>query len=727
MSYKKPLQIICLIGLSICVTGAILYCNVFYYNSINSNTQVQVEASEKPDYFFFVHMTAPTSNPVRMQYAQLMEGELPKIGIGAELDLIGWAGGIRPSPEVGTYKEGGYDTTFFGMTLGTPAGHPGDSLKTVYGAEAIPPAGFNIMLWSPETGKNYNNYRAQESEELIQKITSNLDPISAKKDFVEWQKLWYDVMPNVLIYNQYEVHAVSAGLYGYDPVKYPLNSIEDVWLTSDYIGTADQIVLAASTAGDSFNPLIATDFYDHYSCNPVFDGLVENTPSREVVLPPGIDYSSWMYGRYFTTDYMALYPRIAQKIGSFSPNGLEYDIDVRKGVYWHDGHELDAWDVAFSQQAHLIPAIDSFSFAQNIIPFGLDDKTNCHGNYSFTVTDENNDSFFEHIKFTLNQTFAPFETECLGAFLFPEHILGDPIDHGFDSNGDFAPKEKWNVKPEEWQYHSTSTGQKTDPGGYAGPIGCGSMIFKDYDLITGTVTFQKFEDIKWDNTTSQWVSAPDISHWNIVNLDDMPDTVEIIVTSMDSALSELKSGIVNIMDPQFTLANILEELQTDDTIRTILSPENSWQAMYFNPKYVQDEVYHFQKKGVRHAISHIIPREKIITDLMNGLGCPAYTPLPVTSWAAISESELINYKKTLLATDNTTPESNAATAYDEYSIEKAFDWLDTEGYDTTEWRKYTEVTTTTSTKGLTPGFEFLIVVVLIVFLSIRSILKRKKV
>jgi hypothetical protein len=45
--------------------------------SIQGESFVLSTATE-PDYFFHVNVIAPTSNPVRMQYAQLIENELPK-------------------------------------------------------------------------------------------------------------------------------------------------------------------------------------------------------------------------------------------------------------------------------------------------------------------------------------------------------------------------------------------------------------------------------------------------------------------------------------------------------------------------------------------------------------------------------------------------------------------------------------------------------------------------
>ena len=72
---------------------------------------------------------------------------------------------------------------------------------------------------------------------------------------------------------------------GYDPVAYPLSSLETVYTTEEYTGTAGTVVLAQSTGGDTFNTMLATDVYDQYTALPVTDGLVGNAPSEEMALP----------------------------------------------------------------------------------------------------------------------------------------------------------------------------------------------------------------------------------------------------------------------------------------------------------------------------------------------------------------------------------------------------------------------------------------------------------
>ncbi|MHA1444554.1 MAG: ABC transporter substrate-binding protein, partial [Candidatus Hodarchaeales archaeon] len=551
----------------------------------------------------------------------------------------------------------------------------------------IPPAGYNVPYWSPETGKNYNNYRAQESDDLIEKISTNLNITSTIDDLDEWQKIWYDAMPNIIIYNQYEVHAISSTLFGYDPVSYPLGSIEDLWFTDDL----DTVVLAVSTGPKTFNSILATDVYSQYSATVPMDGLVGNTPSSETVLLPGTDRDTWMSEKYGTTDYLALYPRMATSLGAFSDDGLQYNITVRDDIFWHDGHQFDAWDVAFSFQARLIPEIYSSVYSGLLVPFGIDNKTAMSGNYSFVVDDKDTNGFYESISFQFVDVFAPWTTDYLGSLIYPEHILGDQSDHGFDGSGNFDVSQ-WFVQPGDWATHSTSTSRTTDAGGYAGPIGTGPMIFKEYDQGTGIVTLEKFENMIWNG--SDWVTEGDDDYYNIANLADMPRTATIIISSLNAAIAEMKTGDINIIDPQFTMASVLDELQAADAIRPVFYPETGWQSLYMNPKFVQDDVYHFQKKGVRHAISHVIPRTDIIAYLMRGLGLPGYTPIPITSWAAISEADMLAYKKALAATDGSFPEADATTAYDEYSINLALDWLETEGYNIDYFRSLQKNETT---------------------------------
>ncbi len=670
-----------------------------------SNVATMVTAQDELEPFFSCHLLAPTNNPVRMQYAQLLETEFAKIGVDVDLDLVAWSA-MGPRcyyDEAGTYSEGGYDMCCMGMSIGTPASHPGNSMLGIYHNDAVPPFGYNVAMWSNRSEK-YNDYRAEEGSNLIDALNKELDLAEAKKQLIDWQKVHYDAMPQTYVLVQSEVHAVSLGLYGYDPTGYPFTSAEDQWLTEDYTGTAGKVVLGTSDSGTRFYDFLGKSVYDQYCSGPVQDGLVGNTPSSEMIIPTDVDREAWMdehyHDVYGTTGYLERYPRIAEEMGTYDASGTVYTVTIRDDVYWHDGHKVDAWDVAFGFQAELQPDAGSSSYSTLKTEFGTDDKANKHGNYSFTVTETA--GFADKIVFNLQAIYAPFVLADLGISVKPEHILGDPDDHGFDAAGDFDVSQ-WQVQPRDWIQHSMNTANPADEGGYKGPIGCGSLVFYNRDSTSKVVTLKKFDGIKWDG--DKWVEDATLKHYLVADgvLDDMPDEYTMVEGDMNSIVANCKEGSVNLIDPQFTMAPILGELQDHEKITAALSTESGWQCLYFNPKYEDaDGVHQFQKKGVRHGISHAIPREDIVEYLLAGQGVPGYTAVPITNWGAASQAEMLEYKKTITATDGSKPEADETTAYDSYDLELALDWFETEGYEVQPFRD------ALAAEGAAPGFEIII-------------------
>ncbi|MHA2073059.1 MAG: ABC transporter substrate-binding protein [Candidatus Hodarchaeales archaeon] len=661
-----------------------------------------VQGAREPDPFFTITIMLPTNNLERLQYSEAIAEELAKIGIDVDLEMKTWAE-IIPRvfyDEAPPHDEGGFDICFYAMEVGSVTSHPGSLMRYQY--QDIPPDGANVMHWSPDR-EDQMNYLAAASNDLIDSINSNINLTEAKEDFYEWQKIWYEAQPNNMIYSQSEVSVISNGLFGFDPLMDPLSSVELFWTNSSFQGNNQTIVLAASQISDNFNAIFTggslTDI-DHYNAYPPLDSLIGFTPSREIILPSDVDRVNWIEENFNTSEFLDLYPRVASDLGQYSIDGLQYNISVREDVLWHDGHRLDAWDVAFSFQTLYIFGgfIDDWieSIGNSPVP------ENNEGIYSFIVEDKNNDSFFEHISFEFVTPYAPFETDILGTPLLPEHILGDPSYHGY-IDGNLSANfniSQWNVQPNQWASHSFNTGNPAHPGGLNGPIGCGSVVFKGYNSLTREITLQKFENIQWNHSTSSWVTNNSNDHYlvNDGKLLTMPTTIKTIVeTNEDDAIDSMKTGQVNILDPLFTdvffsdtadLRSLVDELLQESAIRPIISGGSIYQALYFNPKFEQGGINHLNLKGVRHAVSHMIPRLEIIDQLLNGLGTPSFSPLLSTSWATIPENELIAYKQTVKASDGSKPEENATTAYDQYSIKTALAWLKTEGYDTSRWEVY---------------------------------------
>jgi ABC-type transport system substrate-binding protein len=359
------------------------------------------QGAKLPPSFFTVTIMVPTNNLERLQYAEAISTELAKIGINIELEMKTWAE-IIPRvfyEESPPHAEGGYDICFFAVELGSSTDHPGGLIKTQY--LDIPPDGFNVMYWSAEK-EDQMNYLASSSSDLITAINSNVNLTEARADFYEFQKIWYDCLPNNIIYSQNNVFLISNGLFGYDPLKNPLASFETLWTNSSYPGDNNSLVMVTSLPCSNFNGLIdnrqgGDDAYsniDYYCSLLPLDSLLGFTPSNEIILPSDYNRSKWNLDSFNTSKPLEIYPRVAKELGSFSSNGLQYNLTVRDDVLWHDGHQLDAWDVLFSYQSHYLVGLEK-EWVDAIGESNIESKT---GLYSFIVEDKNQDDFFEHIR-----------------------------------------------------------------------------------------------------------------------------------------------------------------------------------------------------------------------------------------------------------------------------------------------------------------------------------------
>ncbi|MHA2203865.1 MAG: ABC transporter substrate-binding protein, partial [Candidatus Hodarchaeales archaeon] len=710
--------------LKICLIIALVLAGIEVKQSTNeSDTRA---SNDPPEPLFHVNMLIPAKawQPERLNCADLIAKELASIGISTDIsvDSIGATWGARGLENVGQWSEGGYDIQIAGMQgLGDPrplGSLMGDALYIAYGKESVSPNGYNIGYWSPELGKDYYNYRAAESEALLQSLISTWNRTEYKQNLMTWQKVWYDALPEIMIYDpHFHIYMSSHGLYGFDFGFIPFQSMETVWTDESYPSDQDQVIMATNAPLESFNTMLVGNYHQLCYFSPVMDGLVGKTPTQGLILPPGTDRDSWMTNQFGIPENLELYPRIATSLGKMSPDGFKYNISVRDDVYWHDGHRLDAWDVAFSFQAYLeADYLDKVTIREL---FGQDDKTQHHGVYAFEVKDLENDGFFETILFSFenNQTTYLFESDILGLFLVPEHILGDPINHGFDTTtGDFNT-ENWLVPLNKWGDHSYNTGNSSDLGGLKGPIGCGSLVFEQYNPNNATVILKKFENIQWANTTGEWVSNTTNDHFHMKTgkFDNMPTRVKIVSMDFLSAIEAIKTGDVNIIDAgglyEFLDDNSLQEtlsllktLKTDSSFRTINCPftiHSGNQMMILNPKFTTSSQLGsadrpFNRKGVRHAISHIVPRELIFEEICGGLGRLGQVPyITDVTWGDLSDDEWIVYKQTLEATDGSFPEAAATTVLDSYDRQVALDWLETEGYNVTPWRDWTPPSTPT--------------------------------
>jgi ABC-type transport system substrate-binding protein len=376
------------------------------------------------------------------------------------------------------------------------------------------------------------------------------------------------------------------------------------------------------------NPLIATDVYDYYVMDPLFCALVRYGPSNEFV------YAS---GDTEAEEPLAWYPDATTDLGTFDETALTYTFTLREDVFFHDGHQLDGYDVAFTAAAHMTPKVGSSQYSPHVLALGEDAPGELSGNNSVVVTDEDTDGHFETVTYHLDGLYAPFLSNIANSVVLPEHVLGDGTGHSTDS-------ADWAVLPVNWREHFTNTGIGGNPIG-AGPFKFPAAGQGAEWATAGTAKLEKHTE--WHGFSDDFpIDEGDVTEFWVE-----------VKTNKDAALTALFNGEITNVDPQFTMQANYDQIKDDAASDAVLSPEVGWQAMFYNLKHP------LLTKNVRHAMSHMIPREKIIQYLLEGFGLPGATPIAPGSWAF-----------------------NPNIDYHVYDKDIALDYLAADGYDVTPWR-----------------------------------------
>jgi len=320
-----------------------------------------------------------------------------------------------------------------------------------------------------------------------------------------------------------------------------------------------------------------------------------------------------------------------------------YTFTLRDDVYFHDGERVDAHDIVFSSLAQMTRALRLSWYKIFEAALGKDVDGPTYGNGSVTALDLDGDGFFETVQYHLKNKYAPFLPYIGGAPILPEHILGS-LNHSKN-------RADWQVAPgPDWQTHWTNTG--IDPEG-RGPVGCGPFKWEKHpDWETkGTAKLVKFDHWHGNNIT---IGLP---------RGDVQELYVQVMPNKDAALHALWSTCedqIHVVSPYFWLSSNYEDIRNNSLSSAILFPESGWQAMWFNLKHP------LLTKNVRHALSHLIPRERIVLELLDSLGQPGQTPIPSTSWAF-----------------------NPTIPIDAFDPELAYDYLEADGYDVSAWHNET--------------------------------------
>ncbi|MGC9780962.1 MAG: hypothetical protein HZR80_17090 [Candidatus Heimdallarchaeota archaeon] len=263
-----------------------------------------------------------------------------------------------------------------------------------------------------------------------------------------------------------------------------------------------------------------------------------------------------------------------------STNGVNYTVQLEPGIVFADGTPVTSEDVQYSFQLLINPLFEQpdLSFYKVYI-----------ANDTIVIIDDDE-----------------FKVDFIQPYVFQESNLGV----------DILPKHIWKLIEPEDQEAEAHRWAKNDIDD-AKLFGIGPYRMDDYDEGNGVITLiANTHWTDWGGHEAQKFDKIIFQFWS----------------NKEGALSALAGGTVDMVDSQFSPQ--IEEVPAGVSYTIVEDPGS--QEMGFNmlhpylgtgelcPKASTESA-----KNIRKAISHMIPREVIVAEILNGLGSPGITPFPM--------------------------------------------------------------------------------------------------
>jgi ABC-type transport system substrate-binding protein len=544
---------------------------------------------------FYVTLIVPTSNAVRLQYAKDITNNMIAAGITASLvpmdfSLLSNRLFFNGVAQGATYDQGGYDIGFIGW--GYTSALP--DFSTV-ASGSFAPAGVNYALYSnPQVDSMISSFYHSADQQTQIQIARSVE-----------EALFHDAPYNYI----YEPDNVVASKPSW--TAWGSSSLFNGATFPDIQHWAGPTSLAFAEAAPVFpsgnlDPAItppANTLYASYIYNAIMGGALQEFDARDNSLIPGT----------------------VQSI-SPSPDNRTWTVTIKPGVFFQDGVEVTADDFVYTQYIMTNPGIGSINLQSNIFALGnyatftflngtsrVDDNSAGGPRTVGSWTSTGKYAF----QFTLPAAYALTRQVYCAFAPLPMHILEQyPLSQSQWDNAPFSQ-----ALPHTYIWN---TGKYGGSGSYSavGPVGAGPYILQSFDKVNGVATLTKFTNY-WNKTGLESLGQFSISTYTVK-----------YVQGRNSAMTELGSGQVNFLDPNYGLAANQTYLQSIGAT-VVLSPGLGWQEMGFNlrhpifgtglgtplgrsnPSMAAEAARH-----VRKAISHLIPRNYIVSQYSYGAGYP---------------------------------------------------------------------------------------------------------
>jgi len=343
---------------------------------------------------------------------------------------------------------------------------------------------------------------------------------------------------------------------------------EELWQgrgdTGDFGGTLT--VSSFGTGPKTFNVWAATDAASQGLGRLMFEQLLEVDP--------------------WTGSY---YPRLAREF-IVDPNRQDYTIKLRKGLKWSDGHSLTADDVVFTLNTIIKEGYGMTSTRDTLMVKGTFPEV--------TKVDDLT------IKFHTKEPFAPFPNSLKNVCIAPKHIF-----------------EKITSKPRE-EFHNFWA-ITTEPS---------SMVVSGPFKLSRNVPGQRVELARNPN-----FAMVDKEGRRLPYLDKF---MMIIVPDQNTELLKFYGDEVNFLDIRTVRghdAALMKQKESSGNFTMYnLGPDDSTTFITFNlarrkdpktGKFYLNPIKQrwFNNLYFRQAVSHAIDRQRLVDNVLKGVGLPEYS------------------------------------------------------------------------------------------------------
>jgi len=553
---------------------------------------------------FSITLLAPTTNPVRRQHAALIASAMQSVGIDARVVYVTFddlMNRLYPSDtsKIGKgFAGGSYDIGFIGWGFTSPV----PDIKSMFSGtkDAFPPAGNNFYL-----------YNSTEANALLNKIYSTLNSTQQLALFRQFSLLLNKDKPDLPIYLTTDVVArrPTIEIFG-DPNVF--STMTTPFSDIQYMSGVTSYIMAEAGDWSSLAPwsnAISQTFYSEFVYGATQGGLQLVDPRTN-----------------------AFYLNEASSVKA-SPDGRTWTITIKPGVKFQDGVEATSDDYLFTERAIMTPAVASVGLSDKLTHFGdrvdftwLNGTTTTVDNSNGTLTKPTT-TFKAITKYTYQFTIDPSvplyafinSTECAIAPL-PKHYL------------EKIPWSQWNTDAYatglKGAYSFTWDTSKYGGSGSAtmyGPFGTGPYIYQGFDTVKRLATLTKFDGY-FDKARLESLGYFTVQNFYVVT-----------IVEKDAAIAAYRTGDIDAFDVNYQLAadqDVLKSLGAN----VFIKPEIGWQDLGFNmqnpiigtgvdtplgkanPAQAAEAARH-----VRQAISYLIPRDLVVSQLLNGVGTAGTT------------------------------------------------------------------------------------------------------